>query len=225
MFFRSESADLVTADGWEQAYAAGIRTVVDLRQPGERAADTSPRPQWLTTIAVDLDGLENHEFWAGYTDNGLVGTALYYLPHLAAMPERAAAALAAIATAPPGGVLFHCMGGRDRTGMIAMLLLAAAGVEHGEITGDYMESVRNGPSLAAAAGREDNEPALEAICRVNGSSTEGAFRQSLEKLNLAAVLDRAATTADVRTALATWRGRLHQPADSARPFVQEMAGP
>ena len=102
---------------------AGIRTVVDLRQPGERAADTSRRPNWLTTVAVDLDGLENQEFWSDYWDNGLVGTALYFLPHLAAMPERSGAALSALVTARPGGVLFHCIGGRDRTGMIAMLLL------------------------------------------------------------------------------------------------------
>ena len=47
------------------------------------------RPDWLVTTQVDLDGLENHEFWSGYWDNGLVGTARYFLPHLAAMPERA----------------------------------------------------------------------------------------------------------------------------------------
>jgi protein-tyrosine phosphatase len=208
VFFRSENADLITPDGWEQVYLAGIRTVVDLRQPGERAADSSRRPDWLTTIAVDLDGLENQQFWRGYWDNGMVGTALYYLPHLSAMPERAGAALVAIVTAPPGGVLFHCMGGRDRTGMIAMLLLAAAGAEEAETTGDYMESVRNGGALAAAAGREDSEPALEAICRANGTTTELAFRHCLEGLNLPAVLNAAALGADERTALATWRGSL-----------------
>lgn len=208
VFCRSASADLITAAGWEQVRAAGIRTVVDLRQPGERAAGNGRRPGWLNTVAVDLDGLENTEFWRGYISNGLIGTALYFLPHLAAMPERAGAALSAIMTAPPGGVLFHCMGGRDWTGMIAMLLLAAAGAEPADIVGDYMESVRNGAALAAGAGRQDNEPALEAICRAHGSTTEGAFRLAVEGLNLAALLDAAATGADVRAALATWRGRL-----------------
>ena len=45
-------------------------------------------PSWVTTVAVDLDGLENKRFWKGYWDNGLVGTALYFLPHLEAMSER-----------------------------------------------------------------------------------------------------------------------------------------
>lgn len=228
MFFRSENADLITQAGWEQVRATGIRTVADLRQPGERAADTNPRPDWLTTVAVDLDGLENQEFWTGYTGNGLIGTALYYLPHLAALPERAGAALSAIATAPPGGVLFHCMGGRDRTGMIAMLLLAAAGAEPAEIVADYMESVRNAGAMAAAAEHQDMEPALEAICRAHGSTTELAFRQSLEGLDLAALFDAAGLSADERTALTTWRGSLHEPADtwkSANPGTRTTAGP
>ncbi|HZC54161.1 MAG TPA: tyrosine-protein phosphatase, partial [Mycobacterium sp.] len=143
-FYRSENVDRLTAAGWRQAASAGIRTVVDLRQPAERAHDIATRPDWVTTVDVDLDGLGNQAFWQDYWDNGLVGTALYYLPHLAAMPERAGAALTAIVTAAPGGVLFHCMGGRDRTGMIAMLLLAAADVEPDDIVDDYLETVRLG---------------------------------------------------------------------------------
>ena len=112
------------ADGAE-LHATGIRTIVDLRQPSERARDTHGRPDWITTINVDIDGLENSEFWKDYWDNGLVGTALYFLSRLAAMPERTGDALSALINAPDGGVLFHCMGGRDRTGLIALLLFAA----------------------------------------------------------------------------------------------------
>jgi protein tyrosine/serine phosphatase len=66
IFFRSENIDWVTPDGWQQLYDSGIRTVIDLRQQGERDADTRARPDWLNTVHVDLDGLENTEFWAGY---------------------------------------------------------------------------------------------------------------------------------------------------------------
>ena len=45
--------------------------------------------------------------------------------------------LTAIADARPGGVLFHCMGGRDRTGMITMLVLALVGVAPEDIAADY----------------------------------------------------------------------------------------
>ena len=129
VFFRSENVDWVTPAGWDQMHEAGIRTIVDLRQAGERAQDTQPRPDWLTTLDVDLDGLDNADFWKDFWSNGLVGTALYFLPHLDAMPQRSIAVLSALASAPTGGVLFHCMGGRDRTGLIAMLLLAAIDAE------------------------------------------------------------------------------------------------
>ena len=79
VFFRSENVDWITGNGWQQIHDAGIRTVVDLRQQGERNTDVRERPGWLTAIHVDLDGLENKEFWAAYWDNRLVGTALYFL--------------------------------------------------------------------------------------------------------------------------------------------------
>ncbi|HYM57900.1 MAG TPA: tyrosine-protein phosphatase, partial [Solirubrobacteraceae bacterium] len=47
--------------------------------------------------------------------------------HLDRFPERSAAVLSAIAGAKPGGVAFHCSGGKDRAGQITMLLLAIIG--------------------------------------------------------------------------------------------------
>lgn len=208
VFFRSENVDQATGTGWEQLYAAGIRTVLDLRQPAERARDSQPRPDWLTTVTVDLDGLENTEFWADYWHNGLVGTALYFLPHLAAMPERTGAALAALATAPPGGVLFHCMAGRDRTGQIALVLLAIIGADPEAIVDDYLETVRRGDERAAASGRTNDEPASEALCRTFGTTTEGAFRSALAGLDLPTVLAAAGLTDADLAVLRSWRQSL-----------------
>ena len=208
VFYRSENVDWITATGWEQVEAEGIRTIVDLRQPRERARDTARRPGWVTTIEVDLDNLENRDFWKDYWNNGLIGTALYFLPHLQAMPERSGAALSAIVSAPPGGVLFHCMGGRDRTGMIAMLLLAAADTEPGEIVSDYMETVRLGDLRAATANRNNAEPGIDALCRAQGTTTEGAFRAAIAGLDVNRVLAAAKLSLRDRKALLTWRGTL-----------------
>ena len=208
VFLRSENVDAVTERGWEQLRALGVRTVVDLRQLRERERDVHPRPGWLTTRQVDLDGLENAVFWEGYWENGLVGTALYYVPHLTAMPERTGAALSAIATAPPGGVLFHCMGGRDRTGMIAMLLLLAARADPEEIVCDYMETVRRGELRAAHAERANDEPGLEAFCRGHGTTTEQAFRDALAAVEIDAMLTSAGVGPAARRQLESWRGTL-----------------
>ena len=45
--------------------------------------------------------------------------------------------LDAIEAAPPGGVLFHCVGGRDRTGLVAIAALTVAGVPPEVIADDY----------------------------------------------------------------------------------------
>lgn len=208
VFFRSENVDQVTPEGWEQLRASGIRTIVDLRQQRESERDTHPRPHWLKTIHVDLDGLENHEFWSGYWENSLVGTALYFLPHLEAMPERAGAALSAIVTAPEGGVLFHCMGGRDRTGLIALLLLRAAGTEPGDIVDDYLETVRLGDVRAASSKRNNAESTIEQLCQARGTTTEGAFRTVVEQLDLESVLDVSGLSNAERMVVSTWRGAL-----------------
>lgn len=208
VFLRSENVDAVTEHGWEQLRALGVRTVIDLRQPGERERDVNGRPGWLTTRVIDLDGLENSAFWKDYWENGLVGTALYYVPHLIAMPERAGAALSAIATAPPGGVLFHCMGGRDRTGMIAMLLLLAAKTDLEEIVDDYMETVRRGELRAVHAKRPNDEPDLDAFCRTHGTTTEGAFRDALATVEINTLLANSGVPPAERRFLESWRGTL-----------------
>jgi hypothetical protein len=207
-FFRSDNVDWLSAAGWQSLEATGVRTIVDLRQPDERALDVTQRPDWVTTVVVDLDGLENQAFWSHYWDNGLVGTALYYRPHLAAMPERTVAALTAVVDAPPGGVLFHCMGGRDRTGLIAMLLLVAASVEVEEIVDDYLETVRRGDLRAAQVNRKNDEAVIEELCRSRGTTTEGAFRSALAGLDLAAVLAAGGMDRASRRQLMTWRSAL-----------------
>lgn len=208
VFFRSENVDAVTPRGWDELHALGVRTVVDLRQDAERERDRRRRPGWLDTVHVDLDGLENAEFWRDYADNGLWGTAAYFLPHLAAMPERAGAALAAVADADEGGVLFHCMSGRDRTGLVSMLLLSLVGVEPDAIVDDYLETVRRAEALAAATGRENDEPLRDAILARRGSSTEQCFRDALAGLDVDAFLASAQLSQSALRRLRTWRGAL-----------------
>lgn len=208
VFFRSESVDRVTSTGWLQLEGLGIRTVVDLRQPGERASDHGSRPSWLHTASVDLDDRENEAFWKNYWDNGLMATAIYYLPHLTAMPERACAALSAIVTAPSGGVLFHCLGGRDRTGLISMLLLYAGGVDPEEIVDDYLETVRRGDLRATSANNNNTEPDIELLCKSHGTTTEKAFRMALAALDFDQVMSEGGMCPNDRLALHSWRGHL-----------------
>lgn len=127
------------------------------------------------------------------------------------MPERSVAVLSALASAPKGGVLFHCMGGRDRTGLIALLLLAAIDAEPDAIVDDYLDTVRLAGLRASTSNRNNAEPEIEALCETYGTTTEGAFRATLAGLDLAALLASPALSAADKAALTSWRGRV-QPA-------------
>lgn len=208
VFYRTESLEFVEGTGWDQMKDEGIRTIVDLRQQGERDKDVNTRPKWINTIHIDLDGLENSEFWDDYWDFGLASTALYYLPHLKAMPERAASALKAIVDAPEGGVLFHCKSGRDRTGLVSLLLLSAVDTEPDEIVDDYLETVRLGDIRGQRTNRPNPEPELEALCNERGTTTEGAFRDAVEELDFDEFLQSAHLDKETLKALNTWRGAI-----------------
>ena len=59
-----------------------------------------------------------------------------YLGYLHHRPENVVAALRVLAGGE-GAAVVHCAAGKDRTGVVVMFALAAAGVPHGEIVDDY----------------------------------------------------------------------------------------
>lgn len=141
---RSDHPAKLTANGWSQLYAHGIRTIISLRTHGlveEDYLDTTPRLADITNIEIAIEDFTDTEFIKQWVDTDLWCTPLYYRDALQRWPERHAATIRAIAQAQPGGVLFHCKRGYDRTGIIALLLLALAGVSPEDIVADYELSV------------------------------------------------------------------------------------
>jgi protein-tyrosine phosphatase len=136
---RSDSPAKLTATGWSALYAYGIRTIISLRTYGVTEDDLNIplRHPDLVTVQVAIEDITDTEFVRQWVTTNLWGTPLYYKDALWRWPERHAAAISAIARASPGGVLFHCTRGNDRTGIIALLLLALVGVTLDEIVADY----------------------------------------------------------------------------------------
>ena len=124
--------------------AYGIATVIDLRTQSERDGtfDTRfPRPRGES---VSADGVRYlHLELVDDASLKRVGEATdMYERYLKILSTRQAAfgeIFAAIADAE-GGVLFHCFAGKDRTGLIAALLLALAGVAADDIAADFGET-------------------------------------------------------------------------------------
>ena len=180
-----------------------MRTVVDLRNDDERGADAAPRPADITNVHVALDASEDREFWDAWDSGPQFGTPLYYRPHLDRFPERSVAALRAIARADPGGVAFHCVGGRDRAGQVALLLLALAGVTPEAIAADYALSGKRLRARYAARGEDDQGPELDAFLAQRGTTAQALVSTLLAELDIAAHLRAGGLTGDDITALRT----------------------
>ena len=198
---RADALDGLTAAGWEALVAHGIRTVVDLRNDDERGTDAAPRPADITTVHVALDASEDREFWDVWAGGPQFGTPLYYRPHLERFPERSVAALRAIARAGPGGVAFHCVGGRDRAGQVAILLLALAGVAPEAIAADYALSGERLRALYAARGEEDQSALVEAFLAQRGTTGQELVVALLAELDVEAHLRAAGLSEDDLAAL------------------------
>ena len=138
---RADSLSRLTPAGQAALRAHGIRTVVDLRDEGERRGAPNPfatpdgRGTSLTYLHrpfFDELDTESREQFAR-----LEVLADHYLFALERYSGNVAAIMRAIAGAEPGGVLVHCAAGKDRTGIVAALLLSLAGVQDEAVAADY----------------------------------------------------------------------------------------
>jgi protein-tyrosine phosphatase len=143
---RADSVRQLTEAGWQAAVEYGIRTVVDLRGDHELEADP---PAELPVDVLHVPFMEENE--AAFAEVEAVARAAgdaagddvarrtrdVYLIFLEYFNQNVAAALRAVARAPEGGVVVHCVGGKDRTGLLTAFLLHLAGVDAEEIGADY----------------------------------------------------------------------------------------
>ena len=136
--WRSGHPDRLDDAGWASLRAMGITTVVDLRNTAERGA-ANDAPDGIRVLHLPLEDVADPEYIGTWNHDW--ATPDFYVWGRTHWPELWSAALTAIAEAP-GGVLIHCAGGRDRTGMVAAVLLEVAGVEREAILEDYVRGIR-----------------------------------------------------------------------------------
>jgi protein-tyrosine phosphatase len=150
---RSDNIGGLSNAGWRSLAGHGVARIVDLRWPEERAEDP-PRDADVEVVHVSvlgpslyagLDYLRELDAHVDAVDDIADHYAWSYVDFLERNRTRFGEAFAAVADAE-GPVVIHCMGGKDRTGLVAALLLRVAGVSADEIGRDYSLS---GPNLAA----------------------------------------------------------------------------
>jgi len=122
VIFRSTALNKATEEDIAKIEHLGVRTVIDLRFPSE----TKELPDRL---GQDMD----------YINCSLVETKTLHRMYRLMLRnggKEIRKALEVVADSE-GAVLFHCAAGKDRTGILAMLILSSVGVEREDILVDY----------------------------------------------------------------------------------------
>jgi protein-tyrosine phosphatase len=137
-FLRGDSPHNLTDADIRLLLDYGVRTVIDLREPEEAAQDPG-RLHGVSGVRVHQVPLlaELAPALGGVLPSELGETYLLCARHCTAALKRVFELLAA---EDRGAVLFHCAVGKDRTGIVAALLLELAGVPRKAVLADYAAS-------------------------------------------------------------------------------------
>ncbi len=143
VIYRGDSLDNITpADARILFDKLGIGAIVDLRTQAEVELRKAEFPVPNFRFSVLVEGRLGHE---PFPSDDPAELAKVYLSNLDGGRAAVKGTFDVIAASLSEGVatLFHCAAGRDRTGIIAALLLSLVGVTDGQIAQDYVQSNRN----------------------------------------------------------------------------------
>jgi protein-tyrosine phosphatase len=136
--YRSDSLGKLAGDDLDRFAGLGIATVIDLRYPAE--ADRGGRVPASAGAAYYNLSIE-HRPYDQTTLAAAVDPVRFLADRYAEVADDGAAeigrALRIIAAAGAAPLVIHCASGKDRTGLLAALVLSLLGVAEADIVADY----------------------------------------------------------------------------------------
>ncbi|MGC9154433.1 MAG: tyrosine-protein phosphatase [Ferrimicrobium sp.] len=139
LVYRADNLAQLTSSDIDRLGGLGLRTVIDLRSSeevdrlGRFPVDEYPSPLTYAHLSLveDVVGVRS----PGVDDQTYINTRYLHLLERGADAIVASFHLFALPTSYP--LVFHCVAGKDRTGLIAALLLDLLGVPDESIARDY----------------------------------------------------------------------------------------
>jgi protein-tyrosine phosphatase len=151
MLIRSGNLDKLPEAAQQQLIDYGVKTIVDLRDEWEQKLypNVFTRASQIIYHNVPLLGaaLSNNEAWQA-VESDYIELHELYIKYLEWCQPQIASIITTIADAD-SGIVFHCHAGKDRTGIIAALLLSSIGVSDTVISQDYSLTSGEIPHLIA----------------------------------------------------------------------------
>jgi protein-tyrosine phosphatase len=170
---RSDDLSQLTPAGLAALKDFGVGTVIDLRWPEEAARHPNPVPEGLPQVSFQRISLLLHSEEEWQLRSKHVSKEDWKCLVLGQLGRELARVLRIIAAAPPAPLLFHCVAGKDRTGLLAAVLLALADVRPEAIASDYAVSAHN---LRAGYLKRYPDTAPERILEALRCPEEGSHR-------------------------------------------------
>lgn len=138
-FLRADGLHRLTEGDQEMILGLGVRTIIDLRHAKELAEkrnvfNGSERVSYYNISLINP---------ATSTSANIRSLGDMYVNMLDEGGSLLREVFERMAETEGDGVLFHCAAGKDRTGVVAALLLDLAGVERSVIVADYAETAIN----------------------------------------------------------------------------------
>jgi len=140
--YRADNLYKLTAGDLDTFGSLGVRTIFDLRGDAERAETPGPFEATVLPIVGQPDRLapERPTFESAIDGEQMLRDV--YVGSLVHSAARFGALFEALADRARLPAVFHCHGGKDRTGIVAALLLLALGVDRETVLDDYETTSR-----------------------------------------------------------------------------------
>ncbi|MEJ8656782.1 tyrosine-protein phosphatase [Streptomyces sp. MS1.AVA.4] len=138
LLYRSDSLGKLTGGDWDRFLGLGVRSVIDLRYPWEiEAKGRIPEHESLTyhNLSIEHRPYDQAALGPGVETGPFLAEKYMEVAHDGVKELRRA--LEVIATAGNGPVVFHCASGKDRTGLVAALVLTLLGVPEQRVIDDF----------------------------------------------------------------------------------------
>jgi hypothetical protein len=211
VFVRGDNVRNLTASGWRQAADYGMRTVLDLRSAAECDADRDLPPGFVCErislfAHFDDDPVYRADLLARISEQDTASK--YRALYAEALDlDRAQFAQAfSVLAETSGGVHFHCVGGKDRTGVLAALVLRLVGVPMHDVEADYMHTEVRARGRAGSPDIDQSAPAgviSQVISELeDGSQSVGQYllNAGASAADLAAIAEKFVCTASGQSA-------------------------
>ena len=153
-FLRSDALGRLDEGDWNLLKEYGVTAIVDLRSPQEQEKEPFGEAAKQAGIRYDavplFDNIQSNDGTAAFPES----LHKLYVQLLEGSGAQLAEVFRKFLENREGCSLFNCTAGKDRTGVIAMLLLGLAGVDEDVIVADYSVSAANmqpvfAPQIAA----------------------------------------------------------------------------